>query len=294
MLKKIIAALILGILGTAQQPINSQEFVCEFDQIEMSFIKTRQMNHDLFALHVIPKCGTHFIQRTLQLMTGQMTINRNLNLEKLTEAYNDNKILRTFQPYQPAFSLLLQRNEHKLISVIRDPRDALISHVFYMRNFPKDPNGDNTKRDFFTVGENFDTLSLDKQITSLIKGENGCMSYIDFYKERIGWALDPVNLAIKYEELLGTLGGGDDKIQKAKVKQIAKFIHLKLTSQELQYVLDNMYVDFGENEVSDGRVFERATTGNWHTFLTEKHKKSIKQKIGKEIIQLGYDKDNKW
>ncbi len=57
--------------------------------------------------------------------------------------------MRTFQPYQDFFFQTLKDAGHKTISMVRDPRDALISHVFYMRNYPKNPNGDNRKRDFF-------------------------------------------------------------------------------------------------------------------------------------------------
>jgi len=295
MFKNFALSLALGIAGISTQSAQAEPFKNDFNNFEMAFIKSAwQVDHDLFAVHVIPKCGTHFIQRTLQLMTGQLTVNRNLSAGKLAEACNDNKILRTFQPYNKQLSQFLKSYDHKFIAVIRDPRDALISHVFYMRNFPQNEEGDNTKRDFFVVGSNFDNLTLDEQISSLINGKNGCMSYIDFYKERIGWALNPSHLTVKYEDLLSREGGGNNKVQRATVKEIAAFINLSLSAEQLENVLANMYKDFGENQLEDGRVFERATTGNWRTFLNEEHKEAIKKKIGKEMIKLGYVKDTKW
>ncbi len=295
MLKKFAFALTLGLSAITQSNAHSTEFQNEFNFIEMTFNKTNwQTDHDLFAIHVIPKCGTHFIQHTLYLMTNQETSNFNLTVNKLSEVCSENKLLRTFQPYDKNLARLLVDADHKLISVIRDPRDALISHVFYMRTFSTRQTEDKTKRDFFTVGKNFDDLSLDEQITSLIKGENGCMSYIDFYKERIGWALNPRHLSIKYEEMLSREGGGTNKLQRMTVKKIAAFINLSLSNEQLENVLHNMYKNFGEKELEDGRVFERATTGNWRTFLTEEHKKEIKKRIGKEMIQLGYAEDTKW
>ncbi len=251
-----------------------------------------QVDHDLFIIHAIPKCGTHYIQRTINLMTNQEIINRNVNVPKLTEACLNNQILRSFQPYQDALFQILKKTGHKTLSMIRDPRDALISHAFYMRTFANRP-GDKTKRDFFTVGNDYDNLTFEQQIDSLIKGSEYSNSYIDFYRDRLGWALNPESLTVKYEDLVGNAGGGNDKIKRAVVLKIAEFINLDISDKKLQFVLDNMYVDFGEINLDD-KVFEHSSIGNWRKFLSEKQINLIKKKIGKEIIQLGYEKNNNW
>lgn len=296
MLKQVGLKLMLafGMIFVQTSRLHSSQI--EWEQFNMSVAFDRsawQVDHDLFVIHAIPKCGTHYIQRTIHLMTNQTIINRNINQAKLAEACASNQILRSFQPYHSDLTKILKETHHKAIAMVRDPRDALISHVFYMRDFPKNPNGDNTKRDFFTVGADFDELSLEQQITSLIVGDEHAQSYIDFYKERTGWALNSKILTIKYEDLLGTAGGGDDAIKRAKVIELAHFIHLDLTNEQLENVLDKMYVDYGDIN-ADGKVFERSTTGNWRTFLTPKQKSLIKKRIGKELIRLGYAEDNNW
>lgn len=295
MLKKFASAFTLTVLGIVQQPAHSQE--CNyFNDFEMAFLKTSwQIDHDLFALHVIPKCGTHYIQRVITLMTKQDVESSQVTLQNLTEFCNNNKILRTFQPYDSKLASTLKSYNHKVISVVRDPRDALISHVFYMRNYPWNPNTDNTHRDFFIVGKNFNNLSLEEQIDSLIEGKNGCMSYVDYYKQRVGWALNRAHLTIKFEELLPNEGGGKDAIQLRTVKRIAKFINIKMTDAQLQYVVDNMYVKREDNQLDDGRVFERGTKENWRTFLNKKQIKKIKERLNDDvIIPLGYEKNKNW
>lgn len=259
----------------------------------LAFEKTAwQIDHDLFAIHAIPKCGTHFIQRTIHLMTNQTIINRNVMIPKLAEACQHNQILRTFQPYHPDLMNILKNTGHKLIAMVRDPRDALVSHAFYMRTFADRP-GDKTRRDFFVVGTNYDQLTFEQQIDSLISGSEHSPSYLDFYLERTGWAKNRESLTIRYEDLVGDAGGGNDEIKKAVVQQIINFIHLDISEEKLQYVLDNMYVNFGENTLED-KVFERSSIGNWRKFLSRDQIRLIKKKIGKEIIQLGYEKDYHW
>jgi hypothetical protein len=285
--------LMLSICFAFPSDLSSQTY-SEALKLNALFNRTAwEVNHDLFIIHAIPKCGTHYIQRTIHLMTNQVIINRNINIPKLEEACLNNQILRSFQPYHTDLFNTLKDANHKVISMIRDPRDALISHVFYMRNFPKNPNGDNNKRDFFTVGPDFDNLSLEDQITALIVGNEHAQSYIDFYKQRIGWALNPKVLTIKYEDLLGKAGGGNEKIKRAKVLEMAHFIRLNLNDEQFEKVIEQMYVDFG-NDNADGKVFERSTTGNWRTFLNHEHVKLLKKKLGKELISLGYEKDYKW
>jgi hypothetical protein len=244
-----------------------------------------------FILHAIPKCGTHFIQRVIHLMVPKNIYVAPLSKEHIDIADNNNAILRFFEPYYPFTMAVISSTRHKVIAMVRDPRDALISHVFYMRSFAGKP-GYETKRDFFEVGPDFDTLSLEDQITSLIIGDSHARSYINFFKNRLGWSLQPYNLLVKFEDLVGEKGGGSLEQQTQAVLKIANFIQLDLPADHLKYILDNMYVKFGNN--SDDSNFERSSVGNWTKYLTEKHKELIKERIGLEMIQMGYETDLNW
>lgn len=243
-------------------------------------------NHHPFFVHAIPKCGTHFIQKVIQLMTNQSTLVGCVMQSDLNRAFLHNCILRTFQPYHSSSIKLAKGLYHQVIAMIRDPRDALVSHVFYMRSF----QGRGDKRDFFTVGAEFDLIPLEQQITSLIVGNNYAPSYIAFYQSMIGWALDPYTLTVKYEDLAEQQ---DRSIRRRTIRAIARHINLRLTPEHLNYILANMAAGH-TNQMQDGKVFQRATTGNWKTFLTEEHKQLLKERIGQELILLGYEKDLNW
>ncbi|MBA3722480.1 MAG: sulfotransferase domain-containing protein [Parachlamydiaceae bacterium] len=263
--------------------IESYQMAAEFDR------STWTTPHDLFIIHSIPKCGTHFIQKVVNLITNQEILEGSPKLEKMQKACKNNQVLRIHQRYSRDSMGLVTKAEHKVIAMVRDPRDALISHVFYMRTFKKGV----LKRDFFNVGSDFDTLTLEEQITSLIVGDKYADSYIDYYKERTGWALAKGNLYIKFEELAGEEGGGSKELQKQAIEKIAKYIKINLSNDNLEFVLNSMYTK-RPDEVQEGKTFKRGSTGNWKTFLTKEQIKLIKAKLGKQLIQLGYEKDMNW
>lgn len=248
--------------------------------------------HDLFALHAIPKCGSHLIERAIQLMTDKKSIQSPVRVPILQKACLNNNIVRTFEIYNPHILRTLRGNQHKLIALIRDPRDALISLVFYLRSFAFKPEN-HLKRDFYIVRPDFDLLTLNHQIKALIAGGHNMISYIQFYRERIQWALQPGNLMVKYEDLVGAEGGGNDISQQLAILSIAQYIHLNLTESRFNHVLENLYVNFG-NEIQDGRVFKRSSIGNWKTFFSPQHKALFKKLMGQDLITLGYEKDFNW
>lgn len=266
----------------------------ESNHLPINFNKSKwTIDHDLFMIHAIPKCGTHYIQRTINLMTHQQMINTNARDGTLRNSCSNNQILRTCEPYNDEVANLIKALNYKVVSMIRDPRDALISHVFYMRAFSTPSNPGDAVRDFFIVGSDFDEYSLEEQITKLIIGDEQCQSYIDYYKARMGWALNKDHLMVRYEELVGAAGSGDDQIKKQKILDIAHYINLELSEEHLEEILNTMYMNFGEQQV-EGKTFTRSSIGNWKNFLTPEHKKLIKERIGQELILLGYDKDLEW
>lgn len=243
-----------------------------------------RVTHDPFVIHAIPKCGTHYIERVIALLVEKSVFNRELSDESLSVSENTNRILRIFSIYEHSAMSLLINREYKVIAMHRDPRDALISLLFYMRSYA----GKGKKRDFFTVGENFDSLSFDDQLSALILGSNGTESYTKLYKSRIKWTLNSWSLPVKYEDLIG-----DDDQKVRTIYEIADYIGMELTPEKLQYVLDNMYKK-DQDITQDGKVFTRASSGNWRVFFKPEHKKIFKKKLGDLLIKLGYEKNSHW
>ncbi len=250
------------------------------------------LDHDPFIMHIIPKCGTHFASKTMKLL-AQKRVNYVGNYIYKVKTFNH----KIYTPrFFEAFDAELEQNwlsqNMKIIAIFRDPRDALISHLFYMRSFAR-KNNVKPLRDFFTVCEGFDDLSFDDQLTALITGLDDMESYLEFYKDRILWSFSPGALGVKYEDLLGENGNGTKELRKNTLIAIANFINLELTESRLDTVLKHMYFQ-DKNLVQDQKVFVRATTGNWKKFMKPKHKQLFKERMGNLLVDLGYEENNDW
>lgn len=249
-------------------------------------VETEVPSHDKFIVHAIPKCGTHYIERTISLLVDKKIINCFLSQEALGR---QDVIIRTFSPFHLDKLNMLKNNKIKIVAMYRDPRDALISMLFYMRTF----KGQGTKRDFFTVSQNFDQLTFDQQLTALIIGTNDMKSYLKFYASRIPWVTSPYSLAIRFEDLVGDEGGGSDSLKEEAIVKIANYINMELSQEKLKYVFENMYMK-KDDKVEQNKTFVRASIGNWKTFFKPQHIQLFKERFGGQLIQLGYEKDYNW
>lgn len=252
-----------------------------------------QENHDDFIVHVIPKCGTHFTHRIIELLTDVPMGLSPTSIQGIQQAEANKLPVRIFGPYDPLLEMYLKKKHIKILTVYRDPRDALISHLFYMRSFYQNNPQIGLKRDFFQVSARFDQLTFDEQLTLLITGADDMTSYLDFYISRIKWTFSDLALGLKYEELVGSQGGGSDKKRAAAITNLANYINFTLSQEKLDYILANMYVKKEDVEQED-KTFVRASIGNWNTFFNENHKKLFKKRAGKLLVQLGYEKNDKW
>ena len=176
-----------------------------------------------------------------------------------------------------------------MISIYRDPRDAIVSLVVYMRTF----KGRNVKRDFFEVEPNFDALSFDDQLLSVMTSNEINKNYFHFYFARINWHRLPNAYGVKYEDLVGAKGGGSDETQLREIEGIAKFIHLPLSPEKAKEIASAIYESKG-SEMIEGKVFTSGKIGSWKKFMKPHHKEIFKRKFGDLLIKLGYEKSTRW
>lgn len=279
--RNVVLALALSVAGGASAKVYHNPFMESFDPAWSS-------EHSNFFIHSIPKCGTHYIQRIIQLMLPQDISLGEVSYKNLQAVNDKGAILRSHGPFSLAGQEIAYRANFKCVSMVRDPRDALISHLVYMDTFDHHV----ARRDFFVVGPGYDDLSLDDKITTLINGGNGTQSYIDYFVARIGWSLTPTSFMVRYEDLIG-----DDEVAQYNkmntILNLAAFMGLDLSIDHLSFVIENMYVKRKDIE-KEGIVYERASSGNWKEFLNEDHKRLLKDKIGQILIMLGYERDYNW
>lgn len=262
------------------------------------------IQHDNFVLNAIPKCGTHLIMNCIYLM-----INKHVDegYDDVTEAqYTKERaaqylaflrnlkdlsyIHKTHVPYFPAVEETLLQADMKSLFFIRDPRDAIVSLVFYMEKMSGD------KRDFMVIkSDRYDRLSLNEKINAVMTG-SCCTNYLDkYFRALMGWTQSPCCQVARFEDLIGPRGGGTLEQQLDAIGQISSYLSVNLSDEE-KIAIAQYTNSFTTPQIQNSlnSKYIQGQIGNWASFFNESNKNLFKKLFGKELIELGYEKDNDW
>ncbi len=162
----------------------------------------------------------------------------------------------------------------KVIFIIRDPRDILVSHTHFLAK----------KRDFFLYPL-FSKHSFEERILITLKG--GHYREVNIYlnsfravlENALHWFSCDNCLVVKFEDLVGDKGGGDKNKQLRAIENIIKFL--------------NINIDFNIEEIAEKlyggtHTFRKGKIGSWKEELSDKLVKEVHKNIGDLITKLGY------
>ncbi len=241
-------------------------------------------NSMLSALIItIPKSGTHLLFKVIENITSNPIFNpQDLNpsiidftLFDISEhnlffllSLNKEKILFSHLNYKISYSKLLDQEKTIVLFNIRDPRDQAVSHAHWQKDFPA----------FYPDAI---ALSFNKVLINIIKEIDA------YYNIWLPWMDYPYALTVRFEDLVGSKGGGDDARQLAAIKDIAKHVSVELSEERAQQIATNL---FGITK----NTFRKGQIGAWKQEFTPEHKKLFKQYGGELLIKLGYEKDLNW
>lgn len=176
--------------------------------------------------------------------------------------------------YSKQLEDMLVGNNYRIIHIVRDPRDVIVSFAHWIEKRP----------DYYAYPA-FKDMSIDERITHLIKG----FSYRDMYFDSFatvldrsyGWMTSRDNvLLVRFEDLVGVKGGGSMEKQYSVVDEIARWINVEKFSRE--YVCNNL---FGETP-----TFRRGKIGGWSDELSSETVELFDKSIGDRVESWGYDR----
>lgn len=241
-----------------------------------------------FILISPQKTGTHLATEALEQLLNKRKYfyNGSPNPPELKEALDYAKRNNSFV-FMHAFPrklliALLRQHHYKVIFMWRDPRDQAISllHVTLKG-----------KLSFISKANrpHFMSLSFEEQLHEVITGERyGVSATEKMMLNRIDWfKQDPHFVYVcKFENLVGEEGGGSKEKQLTEMQNIAKHLHLRLNTFEIEKRSRHI---FGK-----GANFRSGQIGSWKKDFTPYLKNSFKQKFNKMLIQTGYESDENW
>lgn len=163
--------------------------------------------------------------------------------------------------------------------VYRDPRDVVVSHVFYVTDM--DPS--NLSHDYYKSLPDFDT----RLAVTILGAPDWEIEFPDFaerFAPYLGWLDAPGVLAVRFEDLI-----------EDRTAALNRVIDHLLVRTDLraprQAVLDAIQRSINPTK---SLTFRSGKTGEWRQYFTEDHTKMFKDVAGDLLIRLGYERDLDW
>lgn len=187
----------------------------------------------------------------------------------------------THIPFSSAMATLVAKLKIRMVTIIRDPRDVVVSHAKYMAS---------------TRGtrlfDYYQFLSEEEQLLTSIVGipkeRNGAslLNIKDRLASVLSWGTQAFNYTTLFERLVGPQGGGSREVQIQEIRAIAH--HLRIPCAE------NDVVATADNAFGGTATFHQGLMGRWRQYCSTQHKQVLKELIGQSLIDLGYERNLDW
>lgn len=247
--------------------------------------------------NAMPKSGSHLIIQVLQglpklgpfINPGFPPVNRSEDNRKLLEA----DVLSNLQRLRPgdiAYGYVharepyiseLTKHGRATVFVYRDPRDVIVSHVFYATDMYKGHG----MHSYYT--EQLQTM--EERINAAIQGVEEPGSKLTSiqakYENYLGWLEETNVLSMRFEDLILN--------RETALGQILDYLE---TRGYLPVVDHHQAVNILEESIAPRRsgTFRKGQPGNWQEHFTEANKAILKEQAGDLLVTLGYEKNANW
>jgi hypothetical protein len=257
----------------------------------------------------MPKAGTHLLASLLKNMPGMMFSGHHHALHEFerddapraTERNDEwrvdwNRVERTLRsvnkgqymtahfPAEPHLVSLLKDLDYKVIVVMRDPRDTAVSSAFYLSSLERHFLYERFQNEFTTPAERLLATITGFPPRNGYRGLGSIGKRIDRAME---WFAVPGVLECRFENLIGSRGGGSDAAQSAATAAVATHLGLELDAEQLDGVRSRTWSP-------KSTTFRKGRIGEWRDHFTEEHKAAFKEVAGRQLIELGYERDLAW
>lgn len=213
----------------------------------------------------IPKSGTNLLENTLlhfpELRRHKgKTFQRFRTLDdetfRVLSRIKNGEFLVAHLPAFPSVVDFCRANRIKVLFMTRDPHDIMVSHFKYVSEI------DTTHE----LHEYYKSLSSDdlRLMTSITGDHPRHDSIRDVLLKHLGWLADPNTLVIRFEDLIGSQGGGDDGRQRAAVMAIANHLGIEISDVDVDRICSKIYSQ-------KTPTFRSGRIKTWEKYFKENH-----------------------
>jgi len=164
--------------------------------------------------------------------------------------------------------------------IYRDPRDLLVSHVY----FATEMDAEHGMHEYYMSLPDYSTR-LKAAITGVTHGSLKMVSVRERYAAVFKWLEQDHILCIRFENLINNrdtaLGEMLNEVEKTGYKiPVSREEALSRLNQAIQ--------------PERSHTFRSGKTGSWRKHFNDEHKKLFKEVAGDLLVQLGYEASNDW
>src|SRR5215210_4129016 len=175
--------------------------------------------------------------------------------------------------YTPELADLFHEGGMRVVCILRDPRDVAVSQMHYLKQL---------KNHF--AHEEYMALPSDHErlLVSIRGGELGgrrLQSLAERYRQFLRWEREGGAAVVKFEDLVGTKGGGSAEAQRLAVEGVAR--QLGVDEGTLGVVEEDLF--------GVGRTFRKGQIGGWREEFSAEHERAVKEVVGSLLVELGYE-----
>ena len=163
--------------------------------------------------------------------------------------------------------------------IYRDPRDVVVSHVFYVTEMETD----HVHHDYYRSLPDFDA----RLKVSILGRPDANVEFPDIagrFAPYLGWLDQPSVKKIKFEDLIQDRAGALAGICDHFLARVPLQVDRGLLLASLEASIDPR----------KSPTFRSGKTGEWAKHFTDGHKEMFKGVAGDLLIALGYEKDTNW
>lgn len=281
--------------------------VFTFGMILSAWCQAEKKEND-FMVFSIPKCGSGLINKFFQLATTKKRLGpsvwftqlitkecrtNSFSVEKHLAPKNIRRIINHVQKkrgylfshtnfIKPFMAFMHAHADWKCVLQVRDLRDACISMVHWQNDLIENAIGQNA--------------SFDDKLLFVISGAGSIYKNQVFNLQRCALKalefIDHPNVIVsRYEDLVGSRGGGDDAKQRELLYTFAEQLNLNLEPDEIEEIASILW---GNDEGPFKPTFRQGQIYKWKEIYKPQHIHASKKYFGEILIKLGYETDLKW
>jgi hypothetical protein len=182
--------------------------------------------------------------------------------------------------YTPQLADLFRQQGMSTVCILRDPRDVAVSQMHYIKQLEN-----------HFAHEGYMALPSDKErlLLAIRGGELGgrrLQSLDERYRQFLRWERDGGAAVAKFEDLVGTKGGGSAEAQRLAVERVAEHLGVGVDKATMRAVEEGLF--------GAGRTFRKGQIGGWHEEFSADHARAVEEVLGPLLVELGYEAGPNW